>query len=244
MQVTTLSFFRFDAFWHRFWAFVHMGLAPAKLRRVPEIDFFKVLGTGRGAGFDPAPNFRVYAILATWPSREAAHRGFDSPAYRAYADKASETWHVLLSAIQGHGTWDRREPFAIHKSGQPPRPIGVLTRASIRWSRLWPFWRSVPAVSATTHGAERLRFRIGMGERPVLQLMTFSVWDDVASVKAFAYAKGHHRATLKKARDDGWFSEELFARFRILETRGSWEGRDPLADTPAALKEAIPRAAE
>jgi len=233
MQVTTLSFYRLDAFWHRVWAFLHMGLAPSKMRRVPDIGFFKLLGTGRGAGFHPAPNFHVYSILATWPSREAALRGLEDAAFRAYADKATETWHLLLSAVQGHGSWDRQAPFECERTAASPRPIGVLTRASIRWTRLLRFWQSVPSVSATTRDEKHMRFRIGMGERPILQLMTFSLWDDVDALKSFAYRDGQHLTTLRRARAEGWFSEELFARFRVIESRGTWGGRDPLADVDA-----------
>ncbi|MEM1030629.1 MAG: DUF3291 domain-containing protein, partial [Myxococcota bacterium] len=233
MQVTTLSFFRFETFWGRFWAFFQMGLAPAKLRKVPDLEFFKVVGTGRGAGFDLAPNFGVYAILATWPSTTAAVAGLKTDAFRGYATRAEETWHLFLQAVSGHGSWDGRQPFRCARGVRAPRPIGVLTRASIRWPRLVSFWRSVPAVSGDTGAQAQLRFTMGMGERPVLQLMTFSLWDDVNAVTQFAYRDGHHRQTLRRARDEDWFSEELFARFRVLDSRGTWSGRDPVAAAPA-----------
>jgi spheroidene monooxygenase len=34
---------------------------------------------------------------------------------------------------------------------------------------------------------------------------------------------------MKSARDNGWFSEEFYARFHVLVTQGQWSGTDPLA---------------
>jgi spheroidene monooxygenase len=40
---------------------------------------------------------------------------------------------------------------------------------------------------------------------------------------------GPHAAAMKAARDNGWFAEELYARFHVLDTQGQWGGTDPLA---------------
>jgi hypothetical protein len=75
----------------------------------------------------------------------------------------------------------------------------------------------------------------GIGEWPLVQQATFSVWRDVADMMHFAYTSAHHRQAVADTRQKGWFSEELFARFRILRTEGSWGGGDPLSGIGGTL---------
>lgn len=233
MQVTTLSFFRFRSFWSRIWAFAYMQLGRGPLRRTEGIGFHKLMGTGSGVGFDPAPNFSVYAILATWPSLEVARaRVEDSRIFRLYRLRAAETWTVFVTPTRARGTWDGRAPFEPNGAPEEPPPgewIGVLTRASIARRSLFAFWRTVPPISEVVAQRPGLHFKLGMGELPIVQLMTFSLWRDLPDVKRFAYDPGPHREAMKLARKHRWFEEELFARFRIIDTSGTWHGTDPLS---------------
>lgn len=236
MQVTTLSFFRFSGIWPRVWAFVNMELSKRPLRRTPDAGFAKVLGTGRGQGFDPVPNLSVYCLMATWPSLDVAReRVTAAPVYRRYHEMSDEHWSVFLQTTRSRGSWEQHDPFIPSlpelgsRTPSPPGTIAIVTRASVRASKLVPFWRSVPAVSDATENRPGLRFKIGMGELPVVELMTFSLWDELTEAQQFAYHQGAHRASLQRSRDEGWFHEELFARFRLLDAQGCWEGKDPLA---------------
>jgi spheroidene monooxygenase len=58
--------------------------------------------------------------------------------------------------------------------------------------------------------------------------VTFSIWPDADSMAQFARADGPHARAIRAVRIGDWFSEELYARFRVQATRGSWNGRDPL----------------
>jgi spheroidene monooxygenase len=170
MQVTTLSFFRFEGFWDQFWAFRQMGLARRPLRRLPGIGFWKLMGVGR-ALFNPAPNFSLYAILATWPSVEAARaQTLGSAVFERYRARSVESWTLVLSATRSRGAWDHADPFPISEPLRPDEPVGVLTRATIDVAEdSCPFWRSVPA--GERHGRPPSRRRcgssIGMGEWPI-----------------------------------------------------------------------------
>lgn len=231
MQVTTLSFFRFRGFFGRIWAFMYMQLGRRPLAALPGIGFHKLLGSGSGQGFDLYPDFSVYAILATWPSLEAARAQVeDSAIYSLYRRRSIENWTVYLTPTRARGSWDRTSPFVPEDLPEPSPGdwIGVLTRASIRFKSLVPFWRTVPPISAVIAGRPGLHFKLGMGERPILQLMTFSLWREVASIKEFAYQAGPHRDAMKLARSNEWFSEELFARFTVIDSSGTWNGQDPV----------------
>jgi spheroidene monooxygenase len=66
-----------------------------------------------------------------------------------------------------------------------------------------------------------------VGEVPYLKQATVSVWRSAAAMRAWA-ATPAHAETVRLTREEGWYSEELFARFRLLGTRGTWRGGDPL----------------
>lgn len=107
----------------------------------------------------------------------------------------------------------------------------MLTRATVRLRHLLRFWRQTPDISATVREQTHLLFKIGMGEVPWIQQVTFSVWDDPQAMTAFAYGSRSHGEAVRRVRDGGWFREELYARFRVLGCEGTWNGRPVL---PAA----------
>lgn len=238
--VTTLTFYRFRGFWARVWAFIHVQLAKAPLQRIPGVRFSKVMGTGAGQGFDLAPDFGVYAILATWDSEDRARTQLaEAPIFRRYDRRATESWTVLLSPTRSRGAWDGRSPFP---TAEPDRstsgPVAVITRATMRGGALRAFWKAVPPVSLATVDEPALLFQVGMGELPVVLLTTFSVWSDAEALHAFAYGPGSaHLAAVKASRKERWFDEELFARFEVVDTWGRWGERTPLAEprAPAEL---------
>jgi sigma54-dependent transcription regulator len=56
------------------------------------------------------------------------------------------------------------------------------------------------------------------------------MWRSTEDMTAFAAAPGPHRDVARRARAEGWFAEDLFARFRPYASTGTWGGRDPLAE--------------
>ncbi|MEI2717802.1 MAG: hypothetical protein V9E98_12585, partial [Candidatus Nanopelagicales bacterium] len=49
---------------------------------------------------------------------------------------------------------------------------------------------------------------------------TFSVWRDAAALRSFAYESPEHVAVIEQTRSTGWYSEELFARFAVVDVSG------------------------
>ena len=226
-QVVSISVFRFDRALSKIWAFGQMGLARRRVRGIPGIGFHKLFGSGSGASFDPRPNFGVYAILAAWPTQKDARRQIhESPVFKAYRKHASEVGPLYLRAYQSAGRWDGVQPFAVRKLSAPPSPIAILTRATVRPGKLRAFWRSVPAISDALCDQGQARFWLGLGEVPMVHQVTLSVWPDTESMTRFAYESGFHRDAIRQAKENRWFSEDLFARFAVLDAEGLWMGRD------------------
>jgi len=213
-----------------------MGLSRRALARSPGIGFWKLCGSGSGEGFTPVPNTAVYGILATWPdlaTAQAATAG--APVFARYGRRASEAWHLFLEPTQARGTWSGREPFVPAASDMPGGgPIAALTRATIRPRVAAQFWRRVPDISSVIGADPNVIFKIGIGELPLLHQVTFSIWPDAASMAQFARADGPHARAIKAVRDGAWFSEELYARFRVRDTRGTWGGIDPVTTLKVA----------
>jgi len=212
-----------------------MALAPAQLQKVPGLQFSQLLGSGAANGFGAWPNWQRYGLLATWVDAAAADAFFAShPVWQAFAQRSCETWTATLAPLQSHGAWYGADPFA---GGTPPPaapagPVAVLTRASIRWRRALRFWRYVEPTGRAVGGSPGLRLAIGLGELPLVRQATFSVWESVAAMQQYAYRNPTHREVIQLTRREGWYAEELFARFAVLGSTGTIDGRDPLADLP------------
>ncbi|GAB1480998.1 hypothetical protein MASR2M74_35810 [Paracoccaceae bacterium] len=232
----SLSLFRFASLPARVWVLGQMALARLSLGRMPEVGFWKLCGSGTGEGFTPLPNTAVWAILATWPDAATARaRITAAPVFRRWRSHAAESWTILLEPTSARGTWSGVTPFVAGAAqGDDRGPIVALTRATMRASTFLRFWRRVPDISAVIGQDPNVIFKIGIGEVPLLHQVTFSIWPDTASMARFARGDGPHGRAIQAVRAEGWFSEELYARFRILDDWGSWGGASPLAAKDAA----------
>ncbi|MEM9585130.1 MAG: spheroidene monooxygenase [Pseudomonadota bacterium] len=226
-QVVSLSLYRFNSLADRLWAFAMMGLARKHMRHVPGIGFWKLCGSGTGEGFTPFPNTAVYAILATWPDIETARQQSSSaPIFARYQAKAAENWTLFMTPNSARGAWAGEEPFLVSKSAENG-PLAALTRATIKPGILARFWGRVPDISKVIGQDPNVVFKIGIGEVPWLHQVTFSIWPDAAKMANFART-GHHAEAIKAVREEGWFREELYARFTLLSDQGTWGGSSPL----------------
>ena len=230
IQTVSLSVFRFDAPAARLWAFAQMGAARLDFMRDRDVGFWKLCGSGPRGRFTPGTDGSVWAILATWPDAATARdRTVSAPVYRRWRAHASEVVTLLLAPASTRGRWSGREPFDVDDrtlSG----PVAALTRASIKPSRLVKFWTEAPDVQGAIDADPNVLFKVGLGEVPFLHQMTFSVWPDTASMAAFARRDGPHAQAIRAVREGGYFSEELYARFRVLDASGTWEGTPPLPE--------------
>ncbi len=232
MQSVTLSLYRFGSLRARLWAFAQMGLARGGLSRMRDIGTWKLCGSGTGEGFTPVPNTAVYAILATWPDHDTARRAIHgAQVFRRYREVASEGMTLFLTPTSARGTWAGEAPFEVSES-TPTGPIAALTRATIKPKIAAKFWGRVPGISRAIGADPNVLFKIGIGEVPWLHQVTFSIWPDAASMAAFARHDGPHAKAIQAVRSEGWFKEELYARFRLDAAEGRWEGAAPAFTFP------------
>ncbi|MGI8536785.1 MAG: monooxygenase [Mycobacteriales bacterium] len=211
-------------------AVLRMARDRGRVRRTPGLRFAKLLGTGDGRTFTvrDADPLR-WCLLATWTSAQAAHE-FErsSPVARAWQSLAEESWRVDLQPVASRGRWSGREPFGTPVPVRTEGPVAALTRARLRPAAAAGFWRAVPPVSTDLHDRPGLRAAFGIGEAPLGLQGTFSLWESGASVRDFARAPAH-AAVVARTGPERWYAEELFARFAVVGSAGSLDGRNPLA---------------
>ena len=231
-QTVSLTLHRYPGVGARLWALGMMARARRPLARTPGIGFWKLCGAGTGHGFRTTLLPETIAILATWDDAEtAARQTAHAPIFARYAARAAETWTVLLTPTSARGHWSGVAPFR-------PAPtadgrLAALTRATVRPGALARFWSRVPQLDALIGRDTNVLFKIGIGEVPLLHQVTFSVWPDATAMDAYART-GPHADAIRAVRREGWFSEELYARFAVLSDHGTWGGTSPLSAAEAA----------
>ena len=211
-----------------------MALDRRHLRGAPGLRFAKLLGTGDGRTFtvrDADPLH--WGLLAVWDDDASADRFADGPTHRAWERLARERLDVALRPIASRGRWSGRQPFGDPAPRKVDGPVAALTRARIRARKARTFWRAVPPVSRDLHAVPGLRLAVGIGEAPIGLQGTFSLWDGAAPLVDFAHRGAAHSAVVTRTAREGWYAEELFARFEVLSVTGTFDGRHPLATSVA-----------
>lgn len=215
-------------------AFTRMATDRLRLRSLhPRPHFSKLLGTGSGETFTMRDaDLRHWALLTTWSDPAAAAALGESGLVSRWASLAHEHATFTLAPISSHGQWAGREPFATEsgRTGEPEHTgaVAAITRARIKPREWMRFWRSVPPVSDDLRADPAVLFTLGIGEAPVGLQGTFSVWRDAQAIRDFAYRRPAHAAVVARTHERGWYAEELFARFAVLDVSGSYKGAPPL----------------
>jgi len=204
--------------------FAHSDLAEAK-----GLSFYRLMGSGKGKGFNPLPDWSVYSLLQVWVSEEQANEFFNSSILiEKYKSHTSEQYTLYMKNISAGGTWVGKNPFEKGIELDPSLPIAVITRATIKWNWLIRFWKYVPTSQEPLEGNKGLVYTKGIGEVPVVQMATFSLWKNFDAVKEFAYNSKQHKEAIRRTRKNEWYREELFSRFHPYKSSGTWQGNDLL----------------
>lgn len=222
--------------------FIPFALLAMAIHRLPMwlqkgCTFWKLLGSGRNGTFDLQPDWQQWGLLAVWESRENFDR-FNKRSFIVAWWKVFgvERWTMLCQPLQSHGKWDGNKPFGTPDISNYEGPVAVLTRATIRISKLKNFWSNVDDVAGLMTKSKGFITSFGIGEAPLYRQATFSVWASLDDVKGFAYRSREHAEVIKRTRNENWYREELFARFKPIATFGTLQGKAPLNDIINLLK--------
>jgi spheroidene monooxygenase len=218
---------------HRAWGWLRLAQGSAGFRGVPGLQFVKIMGSGHGGGFGLRPSSTHQGLVLLLEDQRCARAFCESPELQAFVSRAREHWLGTLAVTSIRGQWDQQswgitpdERLSDTQESNLSRlPVAVLTRGSIRPAKAMAFWRYAPAAQAELGQATGCQLAMGLGEAPLVRQCTFSVWDDTASMVAYAHQGAHRQAIAAAARHD-FFSESLFARLRVLRMTGIWCGRD------------------
>lgn len=222
-QVTTLTFLKYKGIYNKIWAFHMMLFMHFPLRKVRGQTFYKLLGSGK-AQFNPFPDWSVYALLQVWDSEEDASKYLaKSKSFKAFKKHTLYQYTIFLRNIKSKGSWSAKSPFIPAQTIDANiNEIAVITRATIRLSKLFVFWKFVPKSQQALQKNDALLFSKGIGEAPALQMSTFSIWKNEKALHAFAYKSSGHVKAIQKTKTIDWYKEELFARFQPYKTQGNW----------------------
>ena len=210
-------------------AVLRMATDRSRVRRTPGLRFGKLLGTGDGRTFtvrDSDP--RTWALLATWAEASAADAFESGPVARGWSGLATETWRCDLRPLVSTGRWSGREPFGSPVPERYDGAVAALTRARLVGRRAARFWAAVPPVSADLHRSAGLRAALGVGEAPVGLQGTLSLWESATALRDFAHRGAAHQEVVARTATEGWYAEELFARFAGVGAEGTLDGRPVL----------------
>ena len=211
--------------------FARLGLDRLPLSFTHGLRFWRLFGVGRGQVFDPHADLQRYAMFTIWDSYTAL-RCFEarSSIMRRTREHSEEAWTVHMYPVRWHGRWGGRDPFARMTPALAPEPGPwvILTRATLYPHKIRSFLQAVPAVAEQLVQQPDYINSVGVGEIPLVRQATLSVWRTLPSITAFAYGTTPHRDVIRRTREERWYSEELFARFRPVESCGTWDGSDPL----------------
>ncbi len=215
-------------------ALARLGLDRRRLASTDGLLFWRLLGTGRASNTGPSIDARRTAVFAVWRNAASAERFEASMASRWV--HLAESYHLRMVAIGGHGSWNGFDVIGAVRAGGPTDsrssttgPVVVITRAEVRVRHLRQFTVAARQVNRQLRDTPGLLAVCGVGEAPIARQATLSIWQSAAHIEAFGARPGHHRETVARTRRDGWYGEELFARFRPIGARGTWNGDNPLA---------------
>lgn len=210
-------------------AFISMAVFHFPLWLNRRVLFYKLMGCGKNGTFDIRPDFNQWAIMVFYKPGETKVKSGEQLVRELCGRFVSGWWKIFsvknklihLEPVAGHGTWDGKSFISPENNTEGTQgQIGVLTRATIRLSRLAAFWKAVPSTADKLESNPGFIYSVGIGEIPFIKQATFSIWESEDQMKAFAYRKSAHREVIKKTREEGWYSEEMFLRFRVLEQSG------------------------
>jgi hypothetical protein len=207
--------------------------APAA---VPGLTYAETVTTAPlGGSLLPAPHPGRVGMIAAWDGDEALD---DFNRSHPLAATFADGWEVRMQPLRVSGHWPEMpglpsQPLPVDDE----EPVIALTLGRLRLGRSLPFLRSAATAEGEAVEDPALLASTGLARPPRL-VSTFSIWRSMAAMREYAYGKdGSHQAAVRNDRARPFHHASAFVRFRPYASRGSWDGRDPLA--AVALQSAV-----
>lgn len=206
---------------------------PPKPSQVPGLTYAETVTTAPlGGGLLPSPSLGRVGMIAAWDDDEALD-AFDRS--HPLAATFAAGWEVRMQPLRVSGEWPEMpdlpaQPLPVDDQ----EPVVALTLGRLRLHRALPFLRSAAAAEKDAVADGAMIASTGLARPPHL-VSTFSIWRSMAAMREYAYGKdGAHQAAVRNDRAHPFHHASAFIRFRPYASRGSWDGRDPLAAVAAA----------
>ncbi|OUT98560.1 MAG: hypothetical protein CBC01_03120 [Betaproteobacteria bacterium TMED41] len=207
------------------WGLLQLAFGRFFMRKIPGLNFFKLLGSGKNGGFTLKPGLNHQGLFCCFESEKFAQDFLkNSNIVKKYKRAAEEFFSVELKSYSTRGTWSQN---TINEVTTTPDagPIASLTRASIKITKARKFWSLAPDSENSLSSFKGCFLSIGLGEAPILRQATFSIWNNADSLNTYARTGAHLKA-IKMANQEEFFSESMFVRFKPTNFEGVWQGKN------------------
>lgn len=214
--------------------------------RVDGLQFWKPLSIGPDFkslphGFSrwdlAKPNFRRWAFLGVWEDDAAVDAFLDgSVIAQQWQDHAQEVWHVRLKPKRTSGTWHGANPIEKYDGASlPTGPWATISRGELRLHKAHTFWLETARV-AVSDVLQVPGFLAGIAlvEMPLVEVMTFTLWDSSENVMNFARKRPAHASLIERDKNEHLFRGFFYGHFYPYASEGSWFGENPLAEVPSS----------
>ena len=183
------------------------------------LKFIKLLGTGSEDGFSIMPDFSSYVMITSWENDDFRKKFIDeNKLFQEITNKSSKRIEIKIDPYNYIGSWNGINPFK-NKSSYKQGKIIVLTRARVRLNKLINFFISTSSAAKNMNSKKGAEYYKGVGELPIIEQATISIWKSEQSMKDYAYSDKSHLKIIHKARKNQWYSEELFVRSNIISSK-------------------------
>ncbi|MBL6654759.1 MAG: spheroidene monooxygenase [Flavobacteriaceae bacterium] len=180
------------------------------------LKFIKLFGTGSNGGFSLIPDFSSYVMITSWKNDNYRKKFVgENNIINKIISKSSKRVEIKIDPYNFNGSWNGINPFK-NISSYGGGKIIVLTRARVKISKLINFLVNTSLAAKSIKSQNGAEFYKGIGELPIIEQATISIWMSEKSMRDYAYSDKNHLKIINKARKDKWYSEELFVRSNIL----------------------------
>ena len=180
--------------------------------------FIKLLGTGSNNGFSFIPDFSNYVMISSWKNDQFREKFIQkNKLMKSILKRCHERIELKIDPYDYKGSWNNINPFE-NQSNYRKGKILIITRARVKLKKILEFLFSTFKASNSIKDSNAIYYK-GVGELPIIEQSTISIWEDEETMKTFAYRNSEHLKIISKAKKKKWYSEELFVRSNIIHIK-------------------------